>query len=138
LSYHELLDIIDVLSLSPEKEIWIAISQRKTHTKKEREENDSQGSTSRPEEVVELSLIPKLKVAERYNDMHNRPCMKHDIPPMDWKWRCESGHEPLDVKSSTIPIISVGRPMATIILFIQRHNLIYSPKKIVNVYYQKI
>ena len=50
---------------------------------KEREENDSQGSTSRPEEVVELSLIPKLKVAERYNDMHNRPCMKHDIPPMD-------------------------------------------------------
>ena len=50
---------------------------------KEREENDSQGSTSRPEEVVELSLIPKLKVAERYNAMHNRPCMKHDIPPMD-------------------------------------------------------
>ena len=64
---------------------------------KEREENDSQGSTSFfffffanhqgstscPEEVVELSLIPKLKVAERYNAMHNRPCMKHDIPPMD-------------------------------------------------------
>ena len=42
-----------------------------------------QGSTSCPEEVVELSLIPKLKVAERYNAMHNRPCVKHDIPPMD-------------------------------------------------------
>ena len=136
MSYHELLDIIDVLLLSPEKEIWIVISQRKTHIQKEREENDSQGSTSFfffffanhqgstscPEEVVELSLIPKLKVAERYNAMHNRPCMKHDIPPMDWKWRCKSWHEPLDVKSSNMPIISVGRPMATIILFIQRHK----------------
>ena len=59
------------------------LKEEKPYKKREKEENDSKGSTSRPEEVVELSVIPKLKVAERYSAMHNRTCMKHDIPPMD-------------------------------------------------------